>query len=197
MAKVSSRKMGSPEIIGTRSHGGKKTTVLMVGHMMLFTVYAIVFFVVVSQKSKSAREQGLPISPAIPAIRYEARKFTLEDCIQEKGSFSGKPSAEVDKAWHDLLNTENIIIEPEIMTHYGREDIGVAVPEGDGYLGTLNVYHELHCLKRLHQYMYPHYYFPDLTPEQHEMNRLHNKSSSLLSPCLFSPQFITLASNNH
>ncbi|KAF9240588.1 hypothetical protein LCP9604111_8763 [Penicillium roqueforti] len=189
--------MGSPEIIGTRSHGGKKTTVLMVGHMMLFTVYAIVFFVVVSQKSKSAREQGLPISPAIPAIRYEARKFTLEDCIQEKGSFSGKPSAEVDKAWHDLLNTENIIIEPEIMTHYGREDIGVAVPEGDGYLGTLNVYHELHCLKRLHQYMYPHYYFPDLTPEQHEMNRLHNKSSSLLSPCLFSPQFITLASNNH
>lgn len=83
------------------------------------------------------------------------------------------------------------------MTHYGREDIGVAVPEGDGYLGTLNVYHELHCLKRLHQYMYPHYYFPDLTPEQHEMNRLHNKSSSLLSPCLFSPQFITLASNNH
>ena len=34
------------------------------------------------------------------------------------------------------------------MRHYGREDIGVAIPEGDGYIGTLNVYHELHCIVR-------------------------------------------------
>lgn len=63
------------------------------------------------------------------------------------------------------------------MAHYDRLDVGVAVPEGGGYLGTLNVYHELHCLKRLHQYMYPDYYFGDLTKEQHEMNRLHNGKS--------------------
>ncbi len=63
------------------------------------------------------------------------------------------------------------------MAHYGRLDSGVADPDGRGYLGTLNVYHELHCLKRLHQYMYPDYYFGDLTPEQHEMNRLHNGTS--------------------
>lgn len=60
------------------------------------------------------------------------------------------------------------------MAHYGRLDSGVPDPDGRGYLGTLNVYHELHCLKRLHQYMYPDYYFGDLTPEQHELNRLHN-----------------------
>jgi len=81
----------------------------------------------------------------------------------------------VDKAWHDLLNAENIIIEPEYMRHYGREDIGVAVPDGEGYLGTLNVYHELHCLKRIHQYMYLDSYFPDLTEHQRELNRLHNE----------------------
>ena len=28
------------------------------------------------------------------------------------------------------------------MRHYGREELGVVVPEGGGYLGTLNVYHE-------------------------------------------------------
>lgn len=28
------------------------------------------------------------------------------------------------------------------MRHYGREELGVAVPEGGGYLVTLNVYHE-------------------------------------------------------
>lgn len=41
---------------------------------------------------------------------------------------------------------ENIVIEPEVMKHYGREDLGVALPEGGGYIGTLNVYHELHCI---------------------------------------------------
>jgi hypothetical protein len=34
------------------------------------------------------------------------------------------------------------MLEPEVMRHYGREDLGVAIPEGGGYIGTLNVYHE-------------------------------------------------------
>lgn len=66
------------------------------------------------------------------------------------------------------------MLEPEVMRHYGREDSGVGLPEGGGYIGTLNVYHELHCLKRLHQYMYQEYYWPDLSPRQLELNRLHN-----------------------
>lgn len=45
------------------------------------------------------------------------------------------------------------------MKQLGRENIGVAVPDGEGFLGTLNVYHEIHCLKRIHQFMYPDYYF--------------------------------------
>lgn len=38
------------------------------------------------------------------------------------------------------------MIEPEVMRHYGREELGVAIPEGEGYLGTLNVYHECKLL---------------------------------------------------
>ncbi|KAB8236498.1 oxidase ustYa family protein [Aspergillus alliaceus] len=57
----------------------------------------------------------------------------------------------------------------------GRENIGVAVPEGTGYLDTLNVYHELHCLKRIYRFMYPDYYFPGFTEEEHEMNWMHNE----------------------
>jgi len=83
--------------------------------------------------------------------------------------FSGKPRPALDKAWHDLLNgtpsprddrndngtdlekAENIRLEPEVMKRLGREDIGVRIPGEDGYIGTLNVYHELHCLVRLAQ----------------------------------------------
>lgn len=32
------------------------------------------------------------------------------------------------------------------MKRLGREDIGVRIPGGDDYIGTINVYHELHCL---------------------------------------------------
>ena len=63
------------------------------------------------------------------------------------------------------------------MKHYGREDIAVAIPEGGGYIGTLNVFHELHCLKRLHQHMYSDYYWPHLDKHSREMNRLHNGKS--------------------
>jgi hypothetical protein len=62
------------------------------------------------------------------------------------------------------------------MKHWGRggENSGVPTPEGDGYIGTLNVYHELHCLKRIHQSMYPEYYWPEYDEHQLEMVRLHN-----------------------
>lgn len=32
------------------------------------------------------------------------------------------------------------------MADLGRLDEGVRLPDGTGYLGTLNVYHELHCI---------------------------------------------------
>lgn len=79
------------------------------------------------------------------------------------------------------------------MDHLGRKDIGVAIPDGSGYVGTLNMWHEVHCIvsrlvfrlilkvlflillqKRLHQFMYQDYYFKDITPEKKEMNRLHS-----------------------
>jgi hypothetical protein len=44
------------------------------------------------------------IAPASEAIVYEAHKFSLEDRIQERGAYSGKPRPELDQAWHDLLN---------------------------------------------------------------------------------------------
>lgn len=100
----------------------KRTSVLIISHMVLFTVYAAVLFAVVSSKTKNARMEGMPVcesgafppydntdvseAPAISALKWEKHKFSLEDRIQEKGSYSGKPNAELDKAWHDLLNCE-------------------------------------------------------------------------------------------
>ncbi|PQE26198.1 Tat pathway signal sequence protein [Rutstroemia sp. NJR-2017a BBW] len=66
------------------------------------------------------------------------------------------------------------MLEPEVMRRYGREDSGVKVPGSDKYIGTLNVFHELHCIKRLYSYSYPEVYWADLTEKQREINRIHN-----------------------
>lgn len=67
-----------------------------------------------------------------------------------------------------------MLIEKKYVQHYNKLDTAVEIPEGGKYLGTLNVYHEIHCLKRLYQYMYPEYYFPDLSDAEKDFNRLHN-----------------------
>ncbi|KAH0541627.1 hypothetical protein FGG08_003917 [Glutinoglossum americanum] len=143
-------------------------------HLVIFTIYAGILYAVASNaRAQALRGPGLLFSPAREAVIYE--ETTYVENSQEHGPFSGYPREEIDQNWRDLLNAENIKIEPEFMRYYDREDLGVALPEGDGYIGTLNVYHELHCIKRLYQYNYPDYYWKDITDSQREVNRLHNE----------------------
>ncbi|TQV94649.1 tripeptidyl peptidase [Cordyceps javanica] len=93
------------------------------------------------------------VAPAANVIEWRDTKFTLEDHIQDLSIYSGAPSPELDRAWHDLLNSQNVRVEAEYFKHHGREKIGVAVPGSSDYIGTLNVFHELHCIKRLHQFI--------------------------------------------
>ncbi|KAE8451798.1 hypothetical protein EG329_002638 [Mollisiaceae sp. DMI_Dod_QoI] len=135
----------------------------------------VMYFMALQIRWLSIHGPNLIHSIAAEAVFWEERRFPWGDRIQENSIYSGKPSPELDKAWHDLLNAENIRIEPEVMSRLGREDVGVRIPGDDGYIGTLNVYHEIHCLKRIHQYMYQDVYFPDIDDSQRELNRLHNE----------------------
>ncbi|KFY43935.1 hypothetical protein V494_01756 [Pseudogymnoascus sp. VKM F-4513 (FW-928)] len=152
----------------------KRYASLIVLNSIVFIIYAASLYVVASHVSKKCQQgPNLVFSPAYDAVQWEEYKF--KENSQEHGPFSGYPRPEIDENWDKLLNAENIILEPEVMRHYGREELGVAVPEGGGYLGTLNVYHELHCIKRIYQYGYQDYYWSDLSENQREINRLHNE----------------------
>ncbi|PGH14927.1 hypothetical protein AJ79_02790 [Helicocarpus griseus UAMH5409] len=139
----------------------KSKCFLIIANILLFALYGASLVTLWESKNSCSRRDGLPYSPAANILEWQEIQFSLESRITEEGTFSGKPSTELDKAWHDLLKAENIMIEPKYINHYARADISVRMPEGDGYIGTLNVYHELHCLKRIHKDM--------------EMNRLHNE----------------------
>jgi len=103
-------------------------------------------------RDSSGRER--PYSPA--PVRY-VHKWLGKD--PEMHKYVGNPRKELDEAWHELL--EGTLIR------YSEEELKLAgnvtsVKHKDGgYLGGLGVSHSLHCLKRIKQYLYKDYYFPD------------------------------------
>jgi hypothetical protein len=107
-----------------RRHGG-----MILTQVVLLTLYTLVMYLVATKvqsdgcksqtrmkNCKSHYTSLLPkreiltvsIAPANDAVVWEERKFVLGDRIQEKSIYSGAPSSELDKAWHDLLNGERV-----------------------------------------------------------------------------------------
>jgi len=106
-----------------------KNRQFLAAHFMLFAIYLFILLFVTNGKSISMRKYGMPYcmcqcsilqsfrarlltifsreAPAVDAVAYEETYFTLEDRIQEGGVFSGKPRPELDRAWHDLLNSKS------------------------------------------------------------------------------------------
>lgn len=113
------------------------------------------------------------------------------DIGKKPNIYFGIPSDAIVKAWDDLTRCtsryfpffvlssnhtlslylirrnldQNIAVPVEIMEDLGRTGTydGVKLPDGSGYLGTLNVYHALHCLQQVHRFMYRDYYLPDMS----------------------------------
>ena len=54
------------------------------------------------------------------------------------------------------------IKEPELRQLHQNS---LPLADGSGYLGTLAVYHELHCLKRLRKWIYKDTYYPHISSE--------------------------------
>ncbi|KAI0016893.1 hypothetical protein F4780DRAFT_635215 [Xylariomycetidae sp. FL0641] len=164
------------EIRKIRSRGSRSRFrcwfILLVAHFALFAVY-LGTVVSLWHQVLILRKSGpqLVNSPAHEAIEWELHKYEENDSAN--GPFTGTPRDEIDQNWHDLINAENIFLEPSFMKAFGREDSGVAIPDGTGFIGTLNVYHELHCIKRIYQYTYPDVYPQDDSEAARAMNRQH------------------------
>lgn len=101
------------------------------------------------------------IAPASGAISWQAE---VVDGHQWESVFAGKPSKETDDAWHNLLEPINLKVTADEMERLGQTSL--AFSDGSGYLGTLGVYHELHCIKRLRKWFYKDYYYQNQTHEQ-------------------------------
>jgi hypothetical protein len=55
---------------------------------------------------------------------------------------------DIPKEQADFGTDMNVRFSLENLKAFNREEDAVMLPDGSGYLGTLNVYHEIHCVVR-------------------------------------------------
>ncbi|KAI0543321.1 hypothetical protein F4679DRAFT_590600 [Xylaria curta] len=88
--------------------------------------------------------------------------------------YGGPPTSEQDAAWDDVFSSMYFAASREEVLKAGEiiDDKTVEVT-GGGYLATLGVYHELHCVRQLRLHLYQDRYYHNLTDRQQAYNRRH------------------------
>ncbi|KAL7941842.1 hypothetical protein V8C42DRAFT_360542 [Trichoderma barbatum] len=95
---------------------------------------------------------GFIYSPARHVISYEKR--VIDQSIRTP--FHNGPSLATDAAWRDLLKYNNIALTAYDLERLNRSS--VALLGREGFLGGLDVSHELHCLNFVRENIYSDYY---------------------------------------
>ncbi|KAK0507994.1 hypothetical protein JMJ35_009883 [Cladonia borealis] len=138
-------------------------------HLSMILLYTCFFaFYTYNSKGCESNGNGLIYSPVIQHLTYERR--TLNTALNN--SFTGEPRTELDEAWHELLKNANIKITEEELGKLGHQH-SIALADGSGYLAELGAYHELHCIKRVRQYLHLKYYHPSFTATELEREKVH------------------------
>ncbi|PPJ50523.1 hypothetical protein CBER1_05508 [Cercospora berteroae] len=121
-------------------------------NIVLFAISLfLVFLLAFKQQDTTIPE---PYSPANEAISYEYRNMTGNEKIMV-----GDPTPAWEDAMHSLLEGTLIRVSQEEL------DIldGDSVPLKDGGFATgLGVAHNIHCVKKIKQFMYFDYFYPDV-----------------------------------
>jgi len=118
--------------------------------------------------SRSFEYRDLEVSIAKEAIKFETRYFPHLFNASRASPYVGKPRKELQDSWRKLKKFGDIAIPENVMKDLGRLDEGIRLPDGSGYLGTLNVFHELHCVEQMYEWLYRDIYLPDITPMEYK-----------------------------
>lgn len=100
-------------------------------------------------------------STATDAVEYRDIKFNSS--VKHQSVYKGEPNPELDRAWAGLvLGTGLTSISDEILQKLGKSGQPSLVKfldeDGGGYMATMEVSHQLHCLNLLRKSTYFDYY---------------------------------------
>ncbi|OJI83749.1 hypothetical protein ASPTUDRAFT_122815 [Aspergillus tubingensis CBS 134.48] len=99
-----------------------------------------------------------PYSPLVGLVEYEDIRFQGD--LQDVNPWKGKPNPALDEAWENITHMWNIQVSGDDMLRMKKPLNQVKAPPhlGDGYVGGIEVFHQLHCLNLIRQYTYYDYY---------------------------------------
>ncbi|KAJ6784909.1 hypothetical protein PWT90_02382 [Aphanocladium album] len=162
--------MGKGSLVPPRPRPWKQW-LAVAGHVTLVLINVIAFSIILG-KAHTMQKQNEPLvySPALEAVKMEVTEFQGQ--LRIISPYQGEPSDELDQAWTDLLQYSNVWVSGEELSKINKTSIPVPGEE-DKYWVELSVVHELHCIKRLRQYLHKDYYFPNRSAEDQRLNYLH------------------------
>ncbi|KAK8110390.1 uncharacterized protein PG998_006847 [Apiospora kogelbergensis] len=143
-------------------------------HVILL-LFNISFFVIILYSTTGVRDMQHSETPFGPQIRYEQREFNRQSVYLHDGSlnhkkptlnFNGPPRPALEAAWERLKDNDSVRVSAEELGQFAGDDTIISLTDGSGYYTTVAVYHGLHCVQRLHHYLYPDHYYPDLDEDE-------------------------------
>ncbi|KAL9597416.1 MAG: hypothetical protein Q9219_005169 [cf. Caloplaca sp. 3 TL-2023] len=101
-------------------------------------------------------------APALKDIDPIYRSLVFNGSLDYPSIYRGDPSPEIDAAWDDIEHVHTMRISEDDILKIGKSTDAVKIPAeyGGGYLASLEVNHQLHCVNFLRKSLYRDYYSP-------------------------------------
>jgi len=130
----------------------------IVVHSLIFVLY-ITLGTLLLRFFQPECHYALTYSPARKAVA-EPRVVTFDNPHNATSPFRGEPRDELHDAWSGLLQYHNIRATESDLHKINRTSLPLN-DEAGGYLVTLDVFHQIHCLNQLRQQVYHEHYYPE------------------------------------
>ncbi|KAI5919788.1 hypothetical protein F4810DRAFT_466838 [Camillea tinctor] len=147
-------------------------------YFLLLHAVVLVFSLVILQWAHPYWEpnheliQGSTWSPIQQFVQYEVRDRDTHG-YQKVKKFAGPPTPEKDKAWDHLIKPAYFNATLEELERAGESLENVTQLTGGGYLASIGVFHELHCVRQLRFYLYKDRYYPNLSESDVKYLQIH------------------------
>ncbi|KAI1746490.1 hypothetical protein F4782DRAFT_524344 [Xylaria castorea] len=157
-------------------------------HAIIIALIGVLLIVMVSAGHSRTATAAQSWSPVQQHVEYELqREYASEDT---HSIFSGPPTPEQDHAWDELEKPSFFRVTREELERAGSSFDNIAELTDGGYVATLGVYHELHCVRQLRFYLSKEKYYPNLTQVQADYLQHH------LDHCLEALRHVVMCHGN-
>lgn len=169
---------GESSILGARHHGSKWTRLIKLYLILIHVSLIALILASIPQAylpwnaNHGIVQDDSTWSPIQQFVEYEvkSRDSHGHDKVQK---YDGPPTVDKDRAWDRLIKPAYFNATFEDLERAGESLDNVTQLTGGGYLASIGVYHELHCVRQLRFYIYKDRYYPNISKTEDRYLRIH------------------------